>query len=616
MKFRILLLILFQLPGAIYASHYDSINNLLAQQKHDSDRVKILLDDARKWVFRNQDTSLYSAKRALSLAEKCGYHKGIARAHLNMANALMMLSDYKNAMIHGMRAEQMHDSMKMVSLLQSDEITIGNILKKQNEYDRAAVYFKKGLGKAILLKDTSKLIIANRCIDLLYNDIKQYDSALKYATNALEYCRKKKDTVQEGFALMDAAKALQNLNRYNEALKFHEESLRFFTRDNLAQSITYQDMSRIYLKLHNIPEAKKNALIGQKLFASNQTPSDDVELYDLLYQVYKADNNSAEALTWLEKYIKLKDSLFTSANNKQIAELDTKYETSKKEQQITAQNAELNRRNIIIYSSLALAFLILIGASVSFYNYRRIRKLSHKLAEQKNSLEELNGLKDKLFSIISHDLRGPLTNTVALLDLLKQGEIQPERLKSFSATLSESLHHNLQLLDNLLNWAASQIRGLKINKKEINLQDLIDENVQAIKSAADKKNIRLQEMSPSNVSIYADLSMTRLILRNLISNALKFTPEGGQITIYSMKENNYAKISVADTGIGMEPELRDSLFNDTLKESKMGTNKEKGFGIGLKLCKEFVEKNGGSISIESKPGHGSIFSFTIPLFQS
>ncbi len=613
MYFRILLLILFQLPGMVYASHYDSIENLLKHQAHDSDRVKILLVDARKWVLRNQDTSLYLAKRGLNMAEKAGYKKGIARGHLSMANALLMQSDYKNAMIHGLRAEQMHDSMKMTAMVQSDEITIGNILKKQNEYNRAAVYFKKGLEAAVLMKDTSTLIIANRCIDLLYNDMKLYDSALKYSLNALNFCKRKKDTVQKGFAIMDAAKALLKLERYDEALVYFKKALPFFSADNLAQSIALQNISRIDLKLHKIPEAKENALIAQKLFASNQTPSDNVDLYDLLYHVYKADNNSAAALTWLEKYITLKDSIFTAANNQQIAELDTKYETTKKEQQIEKQNAEISRRGIIIYSSFTFAFLILIGAAIAFFNYRRIRKLSHKLAEQKKSLQELNGLKDKLFSIISHDLRGPLTNTVALLDLLNQGEISPERLKSYSATLSESLHHNLQLLDNLLNWAASQIRGLKMNKKDISLQSLIDENIQAIKSAADKKNIKLEDKTTTDLNIYADLSMARLVLRNILSNALKYTPEGGQITVLSTTIGKDVKISITDTGAGMDADFKSKIFGDAMADSTPGTNREKGFGIGLKLCKEFVEKNGGTISVESELGKGSIFSFTLPM---
>ena len=613
MYLRILLLIFFQLPGVIFASHYDSLTNLLANQKHDSDRVKILLDDARKWVYKNQDTSLYLAKSGLNIAEKSGYTKGIAMAYLRIASAFMLLSDYKNGMVNGLRAEEMHDSMKMPGLLQSDYIILGNILKMQKEHERAMVYFKKGYALSNTLKDTSKLIITNRCIDLLFNDMKLNDSALKYSLNALDLCKRKKDIVQEGFAILDAARALQNLERYDEALDYFRQSLPFFKADNLAQSVAYQNMSRIYLKLNKIPEAKKNALMGKELFASNQTPSDDVELYDLLYKVYKADNNSTEALKWLEKYIKLKDSLFTESNNKQIAELDTKYETTKKEQQINAQKAELNRRNIIIYSSLALALLILIGAGITFFNYRRIQKLSNKLAEQKQALEELNGLKDKLFSIISHDLRGPLANTVAMLELLNQGEMSPERFNAYSAKLSDSLHHNLQLLDNLLNWAASQIRGLKINKKDISLQSLIDENVQAIKGAADKKKIKLEEKTLSDVNIFADLSMARIVLRNLLSNALKFTPEGGQITLWSITEGDNVKISVTDTGIGMDEEAKNTLFSNLSTESKPGTNLEKGFGIGLKLCKEFVEKNGGIISVESEIGKGSTFSFTLPL---
>jgi len=613
MYFRILLLIFFQLPGMVFASHYDSLTNLLAHQKHDSDRAKILLDDAWKWIYKNQDTSLYLAKKGLAVAEKSNYTKGIAMAHLRMASAYMMLSDYKNGMANAMRAQEMHDSMKMPKLLQSDYIILGNILKLQKEYDRAMVYFKKGDVLCHVLKDTSKLIINDRCIDLLYNSMKMNDSALKYSLNALELCKKKKATAQEGFALLDAARALQSLERFDEALDYFRQSLPFFKADNLAQSVAYQNMSRIYLKLNNIPEAKKNALIGKELFASNQTPSDDVELYDLLYKVYKADNNSTEALKWLEKYIKLKDSLFTESSNKQIAELDTKYETTKKEEQINAQKAELSRRDLIIYSSFGFAFLILIGAGISFYNYRKIRKLSNTLKEQKLSLEELNGLKDKLFSIISHDLRGPLTNTTALLDLFNQGEISPEKFKTYSANLSESLQHNLQLLDNLLNWAASQIRGLQINKKDISLQSLIDENIQAIKGAADKKKIILAEKNTTDVNIYADLSMARLVLRNLLSNALKFTPEGGQITIWSLAEGDKVKISVADTGIGMEQDLRSTIFSDSMNKSKPGTNLEKGFGIGLKLCKEFVEKNGGTISVESEIGKGSTFSFTLPL---
>ena len=236
----------------------------------------------------------------------------------------------------------------------------------------------------------------------------------------------------------------------------------------------------------------------------------------------------------------------------------------------------------------------------------------NEIKEQKKELEELNGIKDKLFSIISHEFRSPLNSLKGTLALLKIGALSEGELNMISRELNDKINNTTIFLDNLLNWAKSQMHGIRAKPEHIKLKELAEENIQLLKSLAYKKKITLENKIPNECKAYVDPNMLDLVFRNLISNAIKFSLRGGVIEIASEKNGKLNTLSVKDNGIGMSGKNINMLFRVQTFTTR-GTANERGTGLGLFITKNFVESNGGKIWVESKEGAGSIFKFTVPV---
>jgi len=246
------------------------------------------------------------------------------------------------------------------------------------------------------------------------------------------------------------------------------------------------------------------------------------------------------------------------------------------------------------------------------------KKSEDSLKESEKQLKELNATKDKLFSIIAHDLRSPYGNIIGLSELLIQNITDADLKESekYTRLLNSSAKNTLILLDNLLNWAKSQTGQLSFNPENIRSSDVILEIIGLNESLAKTKNISLKHSCSDETEVYADKNMLKTVLRNLISNAIKFTDVGGHIRVLAVLKQDHVEITISDDGIGMNAEKRNGLFNLTSNRTTVGTANEKGSGLGLVLCKEFVEKNDGKIWVESEEGKGSHFKFTLPLNRS
>jgi signal transduction histidine kinase len=264
--------------------------------------------------------------------------------------------------------------------------------------------------------------------------------------------------------------------------------------------------------------------------------------------------------------------------------------------------------SFLLFQSLAL--------SVRFSKaFKDVEDLSHTLEKRvEKRTEELsraNLVKDKLFSIISHDLRSPLNSLRGLLELTGRENINQKEFQQLLPTIRQNLNGSLQLVDNLLNWASTQMKGMSAKPDRIRLAPIVEENLALYKTIARNKNIRLVNQVSAGVEVVADPNMTKLIVRNLVSNGIKFTPAGGSVEISASVNGEHTQVCVADTGVGIPAEFKERIFEVDINRSTRGTNDEKGTGIGLLLCKEFVEKNGGVLWVESDRQHGSKFKFTL-----
>ena len=278
-----------------------------------------------------------------------------------------------------------------------------------------------------------------------------------------------------------------------------------------------------------------------------------------------------------------------------------------------------------------LAVLLVLSAAILMYVFR-VRKLKYQNAllnslvdkrtthireqrdsieHQKEELKRLNELKDRLLSIISHDLRGPLTSTMGILSLFHQRQITDGELRQFSGELSQYVGQQVNMLDNLLNWARSQMEGFHVKPVRVNLYQVVEEIFMLYKQDAESKKIRLVNQLEQESYVLADKNLLQLVLRNLLVNALKFTYEHGIVSVSASFQEGICQIEVVDNGMGMNREQLAEVFRGGKLSSRQGTENEKGTGLGLAICKEFVEKWGGKIWAESYEGKGSRFKFTV-----
>jgi two-component system sensor histidine kinase/response regulator len=240
--------------------------------------------------------------------------------------------------------------------------------------------------------------------------------------------------------------------------------------------------------------------------------------------------------------------------------------------------------------------------------------LEKKVEERTLQLKELNATKDKFFSIIAHDLKNPFNTLMGFTELLLDNleDYTHDKLREFIGILHETSKQSYALLENLLEWARSQTGRIQINKEILSIYDITEDNISLLLNLAAKKKIQLGNEIDPTTRVFADANMIRTLIRNLISNAIKYTRENGTITVSSKKINKMIEVSVKDTGLGIKPENKEKLFRIDLNYTTRGTADEGGTGLGLILCREFINKNGGEIWVESVYGEGSTFKFTLP----
>jgi len=257
----------------------------------------------------------------------------------------------------------------------------------------------------------------------------------------------------------------------------------------------------------------------------------------------------------------------------------------------------------------------LINANKELTRQIALREKTEGILVKLNSdLKELNATKDKLFSIIAHDLRSPFTSILGFSELLIENvrTYDPENSEEFITHINTTAEQTLTLLDNLLAWAKTQTGQIDFKPENLQVGSIIQEIIGLVNSAATIKNITLNNSVTDDIIAYGDLNMLGTVLRNLIQNAIKFTNSGGTVDIHADSQQNQIVLSITDNGVGMSNETQNNLFRIETTVITNGTENERGSGLGLILCKEFVEKHGGKIWVESEVGKGSKFEFFIP----
>jgi len=331
-----------------------------------------------------------------------------------------------------------------------------------------------------------------------------------------------------------------------------------------------------------------------------------------LYRIYEVNpEETIPTIELIKSMLKPEESShFMELVNKAIND-GTPYTV---ETEITTPNGNLKvieGRGRPVYNSEGKV-IKLVGTAIDITEKKLAQR---KLEQYLEELKALNATKDKFFSIIAHDLKnlfGALKNLSDILYSMYNDFSEEERIEIINEMHNTSIKL-YELLENLLTWSRSQRGTLEFHPDETNLKYIVTSCVELLKGTADNKSIKLQDYVDDDLVVLCDVNMITTVIRNLITNAIKFTPENGEISVFAEKKENEVLVAIKDTGIGISDEDKQKLFRIDVHHTTIGTSQEKGTGLGLILCKEFVEKHGGRIWVESEIGKGSTFKFTIPI---
>lgn len=317
-------------------------------------------------------------------------------------------------------------------------------------------------------------------------------------------------------------------------------------------------------------------------------------------------SNPAQSLIYLKKAFALQERLFNEKSERQINVFNTRYKVDEQNDRIAEQNASLASHRLLRNHLIGL--LIILSVFIGFYI-----KLNVKLKHRNSELAQVNAVKDKFFSLISHDLRNPITAQQNILNMMLENyqKLPPEKVHALCEELYTSSLSLNELLFNLLNWSRVETGRLDPVPITFNLSAMIDDMQKYIALQLDEKKLTLRRDIPPAATAYGDINMISTVLRNLLSNAVKFSYHGSFIDLKVREENDHWLVSVSDHGVGLEPEVIDKLFKLTNSVSTTGTAGEKGTGLGLIVSREMIERNGGEIYATNLRDGGAQFSFTI-----
>ncbi|MDL2265368.1 hypothetical protein LJC43_03190, partial [Parabacteroides sp. OttesenSCG-928-G21] len=490
--------------------------------------------------------------------------------------------------------------------------SLGVAYSRWGETQTAIEYFRRALEVEAPLNRPMQYAIRLASLAKEYMTLGEYEEALSFIQEALSYDEKitrKEREERIALHLTVLGDIYVEMDSLSQASRCYDQAIGTFisNKQNNRLAEIYFSMGKLSIKQKNFERAID--LLEQSVAISEVLQMRQLlyDSYRLLYEVSREKQSATQTLIYLERYKVLGDSLFQEATREDLAEFRVRYDTQQKELEIVRQQAEIDKHRNRQY--LYIGGLVIAGVLLVLFIY--IIRLRNK---RNRALAEINATKDKFFSIISHDLKNP---AIAQRDALQQlityaGKWEADSLAQYYEELLKSADGQVELLYNLLNWAQVQTGRMPYVPTEFDLVAELRSDIALIKNMAERKGIVLETRMPESAVITGDRNMLVTVVRNLLTNAVKFTDKGGRITleIKPDEEDGYT-ISVADTGRGMRREEVEGLFRIDRQRSRMGTAGEPGSGLGLIVCKELVEKHGGMLRVESEVGKGSEFLFAV-----
>jgi signal transduction histidine kinase/Flp pilus assembly protein TadD len=570
-------------------------------------------------------------KLGLSIHRKLGNSKRIVRSLNSLGSAYWNLKNNHIALQYYIEALEIENTYQEVNspLILNN---IGLLYLELNDTTLANSYFQKGLESSEIKNST----LGKGYSYLNFGDLnfkkQNYNRTLEFYNRAMSFYETLKDANGIAKILNKIGQVFLKIHNYNLAeTKFQTAYKTSETNGlKLVQTESLINICRIQILQGENFKARINLNHAYKIANSENFVESKLEIFNLQTTVHENLKDFSLALNFHYKYERLKDSLFNEQSTRIIIDIKEKYEADEKElrnirlQQINnIQRLELEiKKSEMLYTILASIFSFFVITYLVFLNIQRkkrnelllkskeeVEKFNSKLNETNNLLNQSNSTKDKFFSIIAHDLKNPFVTLLGASEVLKNdNSIMVEEDKTeFIEMIYNDANKLYSLLENLLFWASSQTGNLHAKKRTLNLNNLVAEITLLYKSSLDYKNINLDIKIPKEYQINFDEFMFNTIIRNLLSNAIKFSFNGGKIIIVAEEIDGKIHLLVKDNGMGIEKKNLPKLFDESSNYKELGTNKEKGTGLGLILCRDFARENNADIEVTSDVGKGTTF---------
>ncbi|TVR41479.1 MAG: hypothetical protein EA394_05960 [Bacteroidia bacterium] len=610
------------------------------------------------WRLGNFNKSFDYLKEARSLFLANDNIYGYTRTGNHLGILFAEQGHFDKALEYYIDALQSYEEMDSIARSASVLNNIGIVYMRQGDLDKAEEYHMQSLLITSEVGNPVDIAYSLNNLGRVSQKRGNYEQALEYQEASRNIWAGSYDSRQLAIVNRDIGYLLFLMEDYAAATEQMYKTLELFESigDEWGAAKVFGDLGELYIALHDYQQAMENLEKSLSMAKQSGIPALVLENYRKMSRLLGLQENYSEAYHYQNLYFNLQDSLYTEESRRRAVEIKLMYDRERKENEIqllrkSNRIKELNlekqkqfRNFLFLIIFLILALLILLYTR--FLEIRKTNKvlefqkeeigrtnqqlrdlndsllsekkkvedLNEKLMDSEKSLIEINKTKDKFFSIISHDLRNPFASIVSFSRILKRDidNLSKKELKDLTKELDRSVVNINSLLENLLQWSRSQTGQITYQPEYFDLNEIVKENLDLFAKAANDKNIQIVNLISVRVDVWADINMTDTIIRNLISNALKYTHPGGHLEINAQKTNGFLEVSVKDDGVGISEEDQKKLFRIDSLFSTYGTLDEKGSGLGLLLCNEFVKKQGGQMHLQSEKGKGSVFSFTIP----
>lgn len=596
---------------------------------NDSSKSALLLDLAKSYYAQNQDTALELSRQSLELSTKLDLSGLQASAYNLIGVCYLIQSEYEKALESHFDALKIRESLGDSVGVMESYLNLGNIYYRLSKLPLAVEQYKISL-------DIAKALGHERGMSLLYNNLGSYYRDAWQSFQQEEDFAQAKDYLEKSLVLKekfgDEGGQVQTLIQLSDLYETEgdlRKSSQLITK-SLALSRKNQNVEGILSGLNRLARYQRE--LGQQT-AAIQSSSEAFELAKeiqspfqigiaakQLSELYKEQGDYQKAYEFLKIDQQNSDSVFNESREMIREELSAKYENEKKELELQKMeqsealtSLKLKRNRELLLGSIALGMVLVVLLWLQWKNNRKISLTNQKLSEsnalvrkQSEALLESNHFREKLFSIISHDLRGPISSLNGALNLWKSGDLEGDEIDFVLQNVSKETANTTGMLQNILTWARTQMDENKVENTTVVLFELVEEIQKVFSAQIEQKKIHFHNQVPPNFVVQIDKDRLTLIIRNLISNALKFTDEYGTVKVQVDGQH----LIIRDTGMGMDDRQLQQVFSKKL--STPGTQGERGSGIGLLLTKDFADSIGVKMKVESKPGEGTEFRLTLP----